>query len=103
MYRRFGWNENTLFLVTSDHGTELWDHGLPLDAERNETLALLAVSAGVTVVATNTLVSPATNRSIAAAFSAIGICPCTNPCTLFHNDNLQSARIFLIFKEVIYF
>ena len=32
---------------------ELWDHGLPLDAERNETLALLAVSAGVTVVATN--------------------------------------------------
>ena len=32
---------------------ELWDHGNPLDAGRNEALARLAVSAGVTAVATN--------------------------------------------------
>ncbi|HJO98697.1 MAG TPA: error-prone DNA polymerase [Acidimicrobiales bacterium] len=32
---------------------ELWDHGNPLDAGRNEALARLAVSAGVAAVATN--------------------------------------------------
>ena len=32
---------------------ELWDHGNPIDAGRNEALARLAVSAGVTAVATN--------------------------------------------------
>ncbi len=32
---------------------ELWDHGHPLDAERNDALARLAVAAGVGLVATN--------------------------------------------------
>jgi len=32
---------------------ELWDHGQPLDAARNDALAALAIAAGVEVVATN--------------------------------------------------
>jgi arylsulfatase A-like enzyme len=27
LYRLFGWDRNTLVVITSDHGEELWDHG----------------------------------------------------------------------------
>ncbi|MCK4836011.1 MAG: sulfatase [Candidatus Aminicenantes bacterium] len=27
LYELFGWNKNTLIILTSDHGEELWDHG----------------------------------------------------------------------------
>jgi len=27
LYEKFGWNKNTLLIITSDHGEGLWDHG----------------------------------------------------------------------------
>ena len=51
---------------------ELWDHGHPLDAERNEALARLAVAAGVGMVATNNVHHhrPA-RRRLATAMAAV--------------------------------
>ena len=51
---------------------ELWDHGHPLDAERNETLAHLAAAAGVGLVATNNVHyhRPA-RRRLAATMAAV--------------------------------
>ena len=51
---------------------ELWDHGDPLDAARNDALALLAVHAGVDAVATNNVhyATPAGHR-LAATLAAV--------------------------------
>ena len=51
---------------------ELWDHGYPLDAERNDALARLAVGAGLGVVATNNVHyhRPA-RRRLATAMAAV--------------------------------
>ncbi|HUZ09333.1 MAG TPA: error-prone DNA polymerase [Acidimicrobiales bacterium] len=51
---------------------ELWDHGDPLDTARNDALALLAVQAGVDVVATNNVhyATPAGYR-LATTLSAV--------------------------------
>jgi error-prone DNA polymerase len=46
---------------------ELWDHGDPLDAARNETLAALGIRAGVDVVATNNV-----HYATAASFRLAG-------------------------------
>ena len=51
---------------------ELWDHGDPLDAARNDALAALAIQAGVDVVATNNVhyATPASFR-LASTFAAV--------------------------------
>jgi len=51
---------------------ELWDHGDPLDAARNDALALLAAHAGVDAVATNNVhyATPAGHR-LAATLAAV--------------------------------
>ncbi|MFV0260732.1 MAG: error-prone DNA polymerase [Acidimicrobiales bacterium] len=51
---------------------ELWDHGAPLDAARNDALATLALRAGVEPVATNNvhLATPA-HRQLAQAMAAV--------------------------------
>ncbi|MEO2171425.1 MAG: PHP domain-containing protein, partial [Acidimicrobiales bacterium] len=51
---------------------EIWDHGYPLDAERNDALARLAVDAGLDLVATNNVHyhRPA-RRRLAAAMAAV--------------------------------
>ncbi len=51
---------------------EIWDHGYPLDAERNDALARLAVDAGLDLVATNNVHyhRPA-RRRLATAMAAV--------------------------------
>ncbi|MGQ0519661.1 MAG: error-prone DNA polymerase [Actinomycetota bacterium] len=51
---------------------ELWDHGDPLDSARNDTLAQVAVRAGVDLVATNNVhyATPA-GRPLATALAAV--------------------------------
>lgn len=51
---------------------ELWDHGQPLDSDRNDALAALGAGAGVPVVATNNVhyATPARFR-LAAALAAV--------------------------------
>ncbi|HZA00214.1 MAG TPA: error-prone DNA polymerase, partial [Acidimicrobiales bacterium] len=51
---------------------ELWDHGDPLDSARNDTLAALAVRAGVGIVATNNVhyATPAA-QPLATALAAV--------------------------------
>jgi error-prone DNA polymerase len=51
---------------------ELWDHGHPLDSDRNDALAALGAAAGVAVVATNNVhyATPARSR-LAAALAAV--------------------------------
>jgi len=51
---------------------ELWDHGHPLDAERNDALSRLAVAAGVTAVATNNVhYHRPSRRRLATAMAAV--------------------------------
>jgi error-prone DNA polymerase len=51
---------------------EIWDHGDPLDSARNDALALLAVKAGVDVVATNNvLYATPQRRRLATALAAV--------------------------------
>ena len=51
---------------------ELWDHGDPIDRHRNDELALVAMAAGVDVVATNNVhyATPA-QRPLATALAAV--------------------------------
>ena len=51
---------------------ELWDHGDPIDSDRNDALAALARAAGVDVVATNNVhyATPA-DRKLATALAAV--------------------------------
>ncbi len=52
--RRPGTLDRLIDAFGRDHvAVELWDHGDPLDAARNDALALLAVERGVAAVATN--------------------------------------------------
>jgi error-prone DNA polymerase len=51
---------------------ELWDHGDPLDAHRNDALAALGVTAGVDVVATNNVhYATAAAYRLATTFAAV--------------------------------
>ena len=51
---------------------ELWDHGHPLDGERNDALARLASSAGVVAVATNNVhYHRPSRRRLATAMAAV--------------------------------
>jgi len=51
---------------------ELWDHGDPLDAARNDALAALGVRAGVDVVATNNVhYATAASFRLASTFAAV--------------------------------
>ena len=54
---------------------EIWDHGYPLDAERNDALARLSVDAGLDLVATNNVHyhRPA-RRRLATAMAAVRAC-----------------------------
>lgn len=56
-----------------DHvDVELWDHGLPLDATRNDALARLAVERGLDIVATNNVHYATADRfPLATALAAI--------------------------------
>jgi error-prone DNA polymerase len=51
---------------------ELWDHGDPLDAARNDALATLAIAAGVDVVATNNVhYATPTSYRLASTLAAV--------------------------------
>src|SRR5439155_2657053 len=56
----------------SNVAVELWDHGDPLDGERNDALAALAASASLPTVATNAVHYAAPNRRpLATALAAV--------------------------------